>query len=211
MSGPAPVGSGQRGRQASVVEDRRCQRCQSHLSRTILSSSRAATIASRSARQFSATGTRPPSPAWWAGQQGKLPEVTVEPGISSRGRVRRWSLAGGPVDARSGAGTFQCRRPAPERDPGGGHGARACGTCHLPGARGAGRRGDPCVGSASSGRSSHRPGHRLRQANGQAPQLVSTFTLNHYLTAAGVVSALLRRAGEGGSYQVTASLTRTSM
>lgn len=48
-----------------------------------------------------------------------------------------------------------------------------------------------------------------------SPQLSPTGTLNDYLTAylsaAGILGALLRRAREGGSYHVTASLTRTSM
>ncbi len=47
------------------------------------------------------------------------------------------------------------------------------------------------------------------------PLLASTFTLNDYLAgylaAAGVVSALLRRAREGGSYCVNVSLTGASM
>lgn len=47
------------------------------------------------------------------------------------------------------------------------------------------------------------------------PRLSPTGTLNDYLTAylasAGVLGALLRRAREGGSYHVKASLTRTSM
>ncbi|MBP2562291.1 crotonobetainyl-CoA:carnitine CoA-transferase CaiB-like acyl-CoA transferase [Neorhizobium galegae] len=47
------------------------------------------------------------------------------------------------------------------------------------------------------------------------PQLASTFTLNDYLAgylgAAGVTSALLRRAREGGSYHVKVSLTSCSM
>lgn len=47
------------------------------------------------------------------------------------------------------------------------------------------------------------------------PKLASTFTLNDYLAgylgAAGVTSALLRRAREGGSYHVKVSLTSCSM
>ncbi len=47
------------------------------------------------------------------------------------------------------------------------------------------------------------------------PVLASTFTLNDYLAgylaAAGVTSALLRRAREGGSYRVNVSLTGASM
>lgn len=49
----------------------------------------------------------------------------------------------------------------------------------------------------------------------QQPLLASTFTLNDYLAgylaAAGVTSAILRRAREGGSYQVNVSLTGASM
>lgn len=48
-----------------------------------------------------------------------------------------------------------------------------------------------------------------------APKLASTFTLNDYLAgylaAAGVTSALLQRAREGGSYTVKVSLTGASM
>ncbi len=47
------------------------------------------------------------------------------------------------------------------------------------------------------------------------PLLAPTFTLNDYATAylaaAGTLGALVRRAREGGSYHVKASLTRTSM
>lgn len=49
----------------------------------------------------------------------------------------------------------------------------------------------------------------------EQPKLASTFTLNDYLAgylgAAGVTSALLRRAREGGSYHVKVSLTSCSM
>jgi crotonobetainyl-CoA:carnitine CoA-transferase CaiB-like acyl-CoA transferase len=49
----------------------------------------------------------------------------------------------------------------------------------------------------------------------ERPLLASTFTLNDYLAgylgAAGVMSALLRRAREGGSYHVKVSLTSCSM
>lgn len=48
-----------------------------------------------------------------------------------------------------------------------------------------------------------------------APQMAITGTLNDYLAAylatAGVLSALIKRASEGGSYHVKVSLTRTSM
>jgi hypothetical protein len=48
-----------------------------------------------------------------------------------------------------------------------------------------------------------------------SPALASTYTLNDYLAgylaAAGVVSALLRRAQDGGSYRVNVSLTGASM
>jgi crotonobetainyl-CoA:carnitine CoA-transferase CaiB-like acyl-CoA transferase len=58
-------------------------------------------------------------------------------------------------------------------------------------------------------------GLAIAEGSAQAPKLVSTFTLNDYLTAylaaAGVSAALLRRAREGGAYEVHASLTRTSM
>ncbi|MDM0014837.1 CoA transferase [Variovorax sp. J22P168] len=58
-------------------------------------------------------------------------------------------------------------------------------------------------------------GLAIAEGSADQPQLVSTFTLNDYLTAylaaAGVVSALLRRSREGGAYGVDASLTQTSM
>ena len=66
---------------------------------------------------------------------------------------------------------------------------------------------DP-VGQAASG---------LAIAEGSAdnPRLSPLVTLNDYLTAylsaAGVVAALIRRARDGGSYHVKTSLTRTSM
>lgn len=58
-------------------------------------------------------------------------------------------------------------------------------------------------------------GLAISEGSAEQPALVSTFTLNDYLTAylsaAGVVGALLRRSREGGSHHVTASLTRSSM
>lgn len=58
-------------------------------------------------------------------------------------------------------------------------------------------------------------GLAIAEGSAQAPKLASTFTLNDYLTAyltaAGVAAALLRRARQGGSYEVYTSLTRTSM
>lgn len=58
-------------------------------------------------------------------------------------------------------------------------------------------------------------GLAIAEGSADTPRLASTFTLNDYLTAylsaAGVVSALLRRMQQGGSYEVHASLTRTSM
>jgi len=58
-------------------------------------------------------------------------------------------------------------------------------------------------------------GLAIAEGSAERPQLVSTFTLNDYLTAylaaAGVVSALLRRSQEGGAYSVEASLTQSSM
>lgn len=58
-------------------------------------------------------------------------------------------------------------------------------------------------------------GLAIAEGSPEAPKLVSTFTLNDYLTAyltaAGIVGALLRRAREGGSYHVHSSLARSSM
>jgi crotonobetainyl-CoA:carnitine CoA-transferase CaiB-like acyl-CoA transferase len=70
------------------------------------------------------------------------------------------------------------------------------------------RGGFDMLGSAASG---------LAMADGTdgRPALPSTGLLNDYITgylgAAGIEAALLRRAREGGSYQVTVSLTRTAM
>lgn len=58
-------------------------------------------------------------------------------------------------------------------------------------------------------------GLAVGEGSPDAPLLASTFTLNDYLAgylaAAGVTSALLRRAREGGSYRVDVSLTGASM
>lgn len=58
-------------------------------------------------------------------------------------------------------------------------------------------------------------GLAIGEGSAELPKLASTFTLNDYLTAyltaAGIVGALLRRAREGGGYHVHASLARTSM
>lgn len=55
----------------------------------------------------------------------------------------------------------------------------------------------------------------LDEGSGEAPKLAVTGTLNDYLAAylgaAGAMTALIRRATEGGSYHVKVSLTRTSM
>jgi hypothetical protein len=55
----------------------------------------------------------------------------------------------------------------------------------------------------------------LDEGSHDAPKLAVTGTLNDYLAAylgaAGAVTALIRRATEGGSYHVKVSLTRTSM
>jgi hypothetical protein len=58
-------------------------------------------------------------------------------------------------------------------------------------------------------------GYAAGEGSTDAPVMASTFTLNDYLAAyaaaAGVNAALLRRAEEGGSYHVKASLTAASM
>ena len=58
-------------------------------------------------------------------------------------------------------------------------------------------------------------GLAIAEGSADQPQLSPLVTLNDYLTAyltaAGVLAALLRRAQEGGSYHVKTSLTRTSM
>lgn len=58
-------------------------------------------------------------------------------------------------------------------------------------------------------------GLSVAEGSADAPKMVSTFTLNDYLAAylgaAGVTSALLKRASTGGSHHVEVSLTRCSM
>lgn len=76
-------------------------------------------------------------------------------------------------------------------------------------------------GQNSTGVDSYEPigqtvsGLAIAEGTAEQPVLACTFTLNDYLTAylaaAGVVGALIKRSAGGGSYHVTASLTRTSM
>ena len=58
-------------------------------------------------------------------------------------------------------------------------------------------------------------GLAIDEGSPDEPMMAPTFTLNDYATAylaaAGTLGALVRRAREGGSYHVKASLTRTSM
>lgn len=58
-------------------------------------------------------------------------------------------------------------------------------------------------------------GLAIDEGSEDAPKLASVGTLNDYLTAylgaAGALGALVQRAREGGSYRVSASLTRSSM
>jgi crotonobetainyl-CoA:carnitine CoA-transferase CaiB-like acyl-CoA transferase len=81
-------------------------------------------------------------------------------------------------------------------------------SCYGYGGPWASRGGYEPIGQTASG---------LAVAEGSLdePILAPTFTLNDYATAylaaAGTLAALLRRAREGGSYHVKASLTRTSM
>ncbi len=58
-------------------------------------------------------------------------------------------------------------------------------------------------------------GLAIAEGSPDEPRLACTFTLNDYLTAyltaAGIVGALLRRTTQGGTYHVQASLARSSM
>lgn len=81
-------------------------------------------------------------------------------------------------------------------------------SCYGDGGPWASRAGYEPLGQAVSG-------FAIAEGSAAQPRLVSTFTLNDYLTAylaaAGVVGALLQRARDGGSWHVHASLARTSM
>lgn len=72
----------------------------------------------------------------------------------------------------------------------------------------AGRGGYEPVGQVACGLA-------MEEGSADCPRLSCVGTLNDYLTAylaaAGVTAALIRRAREGGSYHVKASLTRSSM
>jgi len=81
-------------------------------------------------------------------------------------------------------------------------------SCYGYGGPWASRGGYEPIGQTASGLA-------IAEGSPDAPLLAPTFTLNDYATAylaaAGTLGALLRRAREGGSYHVKASLTRTTM
>jgi crotonobetainyl-CoA:carnitine CoA-transferase CaiB-like acyl-CoA transferase len=81
-------------------------------------------------------------------------------------------------------------------------------SCYGYGGPWASRGGYEPIGQTASGLA-------VAEGSPEEPILAPTFTLNDYATAylaaAGTLAALLRRAREGGSYHVKASLTRTSM
>ena len=81
-------------------------------------------------------------------------------------------------------------------------------SCYGYGGPWAARGGYEPIGQTASGLA-------IAEGSPERPILAPTFTLNDYVTAylaaAGTLGALLRRAREGGSYHVKASLTRTSM
>jgi crotonobetainyl-CoA:carnitine CoA-transferase CaiB-like acyl-CoA transferase len=81
-------------------------------------------------------------------------------------------------------------------------------SCYGYGGPWASRGGYEPIGQTASGLA-------IAEGESDPPMLAPTFTLNDYATAylaaAGTLGALVRRAREGGSYHVKASLTRTSM
>jgi crotonobetainyl-CoA:carnitine CoA-transferase CaiB-like acyl-CoA transferase len=81
-------------------------------------------------------------------------------------------------------------------------------SCYGYGGPWASRGGYEPIGQTASGLA-------IDEGSPNEPLLAPTFTLNDYATAylaaAGTLGALIRRAREGGSYHVKASLTRTSM
>jgi crotonobetainyl-CoA:carnitine CoA-transferase CaiB-like acyl-CoA transferase len=81
-------------------------------------------------------------------------------------------------------------------------------SCYGYGGPWAARGGYEPIGQTASGLA-------VAEGSMDEPLLAPTFTLNDYATAylaaAGTLGALIRRAREGGSYHVKASLTRTSM
>jgi crotonobetainyl-CoA:carnitine CoA-transferase CaiB-like acyl-CoA transferase len=81
-------------------------------------------------------------------------------------------------------------------------------SCYGYGGPWAQRGGYEPIGQTASGLA-------IDEGSAEEPILAPTFTLNDYATAylaaAGTLGALIRRAREGGSYLVRASLTRTSM
>jgi crotonobetainyl-CoA:carnitine CoA-transferase CaiB-like acyl-CoA transferase len=81
-------------------------------------------------------------------------------------------------------------------------------SCYGYGGPWASRGGYEPIGQTTSGLA-------IDEGSPDLPVLAPTFTLNDYVTAylaaAGTLGALVRRAREGGSYHVKASLTRTSM
>jgi crotonobetainyl-CoA:carnitine CoA-transferase CaiB-like acyl-CoA transferase len=81
-------------------------------------------------------------------------------------------------------------------------------SCYGYGGPWASRGGYEPIGQTASGLA-------IDEGTPDQPLLAPTFTLNDYVTAylaaAGTLGALVRRAREGGSYHVKASLTRTSM
>ena len=81
-------------------------------------------------------------------------------------------------------------------------------SCYGYGGPWAARGGYEPIGQTASGLA-------IDEGSAAEPMLAPTFTLNDYVTAylaaSGTLGALVRRAREGGSYHVKASLTRTSM